>query len=315
MKTTLFGLCAVLACFAEAATEDADEWNAVAANRNLAGLTTALLARDASAAKPFFAFPVARPGLLPDIGEEEFESYFPVLFDDGFFAAFEPEAREKGTNLWEQIGWHGFFAPGLQSADARLVTDVSYESEKEKTRRKTFERVEILTLSPLLQEGVARPRSSFQTEDAGWRGRLDEMTNGTMRIALWRRGRSLSSVPDATCVVECIAEGSGGNCSFRPAGKAGCAPFAGLEKNVIGCDETPPLELLLCEKPGETNRLSATFVSWQKLRLAQSATEPSPIVPERQEADLGLTLHPSLTRTEFRHLCISVQCFLDIPYS
>ena len=253
---------------AEAEPNAAEEWSAAAANRNLAGLTPALLARDAKAAKPFFAFPIARPGLLPDVAEADFEAYFPTLFDDAFLARFTVAAKEKGGSLWEDFGWRGFAAGNglLWSEDAKKVTGINYESKGERERRAALERAEIGTLAPSLREGVAATKLAFRTEDGQWRGRLDEMADGTLRLALWRLDKSLSGEPDALETVERGADGSGGNGVFRPTHTKKGSPFAGLRVNVIGSDETPPLELLLCEKPDATNAIPATTATWEHLR-------------------------------------------------
>lgn len=261
----------------------AGEWSAAAAHRNLAGLAEALLARDAAAAKPFFCFPLERPGLLPDVPEDEFEAYFPTLFDDRFFEEFEPAVRERGTNLWEEYGWRGFFAPGLGSADAERVTDVPYESVAEEARRRTLERAEIATLDPSLQEGVLRPRFAFEAGDAvsgAWRGRVDEMEDGLRRLALWRPGRPLDGPADVTCLVACHPDGQIGDVYYHPQETAKsisidefvpyrlefCRPFVCLGTELIHEADGPVLELTLAED-GETQTvLGGSKRPWAEMR-------------------------------------------------
>ena len=235
-----------------------DEWSAAAANRNLAGLTQALLARDAAAAKPFVAFPIERPGLLRAVAEKDFEAYFPTLFDEGFFAKFKPAVRVKGTNLWQEAGWRGFFvADGLMwSSDAKRVTAVNYMSKAEEAGIAALEREEIATLPPELREGVGRPRFAFTAGEGGvgdWRGRVDEMQDGTLRLALWRTGRRLDGPADVVCRVAKRLEGQLGTAIYSPQETADgmpieefvphrltfCRPFVSLETGLVWEDDGP----------------------------------------------------------------------------
>ena len=265
-----------------------DEWSAAAANRNLAGLTQALLARDAAAAKRFFAFPIERPGLLDDVAEESFEAYFPRLFDEGFFAEFEPEARSKGTNLWEEAGWRGFLAAdGLMwSHDARQVTDVNYVSKAEKEQLAALERAEIATLSPGLRDGVAHPKFAFEAGDAAsgkWRGRVDEMQDGGLRLALWRAGRDLDGPADVVCRVAKRPEGQLGTAIYSPRETANgmpieefvphrltfCRPFVALETGLVWEDDGPSLALVVSEDGKTQTRLGGTECRWAVLHTAE----------------------------------------------
>lgn len=265
-----------------------DDWSAAAANRNLAGLTQALLARDAAAAKRFFAFPIERPGLLDDVAEESFEAYFHRLFDEGFFAEFEPEARSKGTNLWEEAGWRGFLAAdGLMwSHDARQVTDVNYVSKAEKEQLAALERAEIATLSPGLRDGVAHPKFAFEAGDAAsgkWRGRVDEMQDGGLRLALWRAGRDLDGPADVVCRVAKLPEGQLGTAIYSPRETANgmpieefvphrltfCRPFVALETGLVWEDDGPSLALVVSEDGKTQTRLGGTECRWAVLHTAE----------------------------------------------
>ena len=256
-----------------AESEDDDEWSEAAANRNLAQLTQALLARDAAAAKPFFRFPIKRPSLLDDVAEENFEAYFPTLFDEGFFAKFEPEAREKGTNLWKGVGWRGFMvANGLMwSDDAQHVTTVNYVTKAEMARLAALGHEEIATLAPELREGVAQPNFAFEAGDAAhgaWRGRVDWMEDDSLRLALWRTGRDLGGPADVVCRVAFAPEGSGGNGCYRPLSGQKHGVFSELAVNIIRSDETPPLELVVSEDGKTETHLGGAECRWSALRDA-----------------------------------------------
>lgn len=263
--------------------EESDSgWSEEAANRNLAGLVEALLARDAAAAKPYFVFPLERPGLLPDVPEEDFESYFPELFDEGFFAEFEPEFREKGSNLWEQFSWRGFFAPGLSSADARKVTRVTYVSESEQARWDGLNAAEFATLAPPLRGGADCPRFAFETDDGEWRGRVDRTQNGGERIALWRRGHPLNGMPDVLCQAIFDREGQIGTIHYRPRPDNNrpmpdefmpggyfdfCHPFVDLQDEIMDadCTDGPPVRLVLSPDGLSTEEHDGQKVPWTDL--------------------------------------------------
>lgn len=258
-------------------------WSEATANRNLAGLAEALLARDAAAAKPFFRFPLERPGLLPDVPKDEFEAYFPTLFDERFFADFGPAARERGTNLWEAYSWRGFYAPGLWSHDAVTVTDVPYASVAEEARRHSLDLEEIATLDPALREGVRRPRFAFEagTADSGlWRGRVDEMEGGTRRLALWRPDRPLDGPPDAACLVSPHPYGQIGDVYYYPQESATdipieefvpyrlefCLPFVCLGTELVHEADGPLLELTLSEDGRTPAKLGGRKRLWAEMR-------------------------------------------------
>ncbi len=243
-------------------SHEEDEWSEAAANRNLAGLTSAMLARDSGAAKQFFKFPVRRPGRLPDVEEANFDAAFEEIFDDAFFAEFENAAKSKGRNLWEQLGWRGFFAPGLSSDDGKSVTGIDYVSAAERKHLEALQKSEILALPPALRNGVVRPLFSFKTDDGSWRGRLDVMEEDAIRIALWTQERPLSEPPDISCGVAFVPDGNGGNGCYLPIPGQNHGVFSGLVENCIGSDETPPLELLLSQVPAQTNAIMAESELW-----------------------------------------------------
>ncbi len=256
---------AVAAEAATAGETQENEWSVEAANRNLAGLVQALLARDTAAAKPFFVFPITRPGLLPDVEEKDFESYFPTLFDDGFFAEFEPLA--KGTNLWEQFGWRGFYAGDLLwSSDAKRITGVLYEAPEEAARLKALEHAEFMTLAPPLRDDVTHPRFAFATEDGAWRGRLDDTQNGGNRIALWRKGNSLAAMPDVVCQVNGVPEGNIGTIRYFPEDLKAAHPFVCLGDEIY-CDGEPTFQLVMQSPNGKSDCLSDDGEPWSGLAV------------------------------------------------
>lgn len=273
---------------AEGFVADLVEAREAEANRDLAGLAEALLARDAAAAKPYFAFPVKRPWPLPDVGEEDFEAYFPTLFDEGFFKGFEAAAREQGTALWKGIGWRGFYSwcLGMNSEDGRTVTAVHYESAAERERREAMEREEIASLAPALREGGFRPRFSFATDDGEWRGRLDATADGGERIALWRRGHPLGGSPDVVCAAAGKYEGSAGNGRHEPLDPEAAAPFVKLWENYAGPADEPPLELVLLAGEDEAT-LPADRVHWTELLAGDAAGETPVAVEEEDPAGSG----------------------------
>lgn len=278
----LVALIAVLV-FAGTDAPAAVEWSEAAANRNLAGLVEALLARDAEVAKVFFQFPLERPGLLPDVQEDEFEAYFPTLFDERFYAEFEPAVRARGTNLWERFSWRGFYANGLWSADAVMVTDVSYESEAEQARREALEREEIATLDLSLRAGVRRPQFAFEAGDAGsglWRGRVDEMMDGSRRLALWRPERRLAGPADVTCLVSRHQDGQIADVYYFPQKTAAdipidefisyrlefCRPFVRLGTELVYEGDGPSLLLALSEDGQTLTELAGRERLWAEMR-------------------------------------------------
>ncbi|MBQ6923683.1 MAG: hypothetical protein IJQ73_03495 [Kiritimatiellae bacterium] len=167
------------------------------------------------------------------------------------------------------------------------------------------ERAELLTLSPPLQEGINAFGFAFKTDDGAWRGRVDTMQDNLDRLALWRRNRSLSALPDLVAEVTWRPDGSGGNGSYEPVGSGNDPQFAHLFEFNLGTDETPPLVLVMRTPGGEERKLVAQRASWWDLRIEQAASEPDPFVPERPEPGLEKTLHPSLVRIPFE----PVLCF------
>ena len=167
------------------------------------------------------------------------------------------------------------------------------------------ERAELLTLSPPLQEGINAFGFAFKTDDGAWRGRVDTMQDNLDRLALWRRNRSLSALPDLVAEVTWRPDGSGGNGSYEPVGSGNDPRFAHLFEFNLGTDETPQLVLVMRTPGGEERKLVAQRASWWDLRIEQAASEPDPFVPERPEPGLEKTLHPSLVRIPFE----PVLCF------
>lgn len=283
----------------EGSDDDGDEWNAEAANRNLAGLTQALLARDAAAAKPFFEFPIDRPGLLDDVPEENFEAYFPTLFDEGFFAEYEPKAREKGTNLWEGVGWRGFLVAdgSMWSHDAKKVTAINYLSKAEEARLAELESTEIATLSPKLRDGVEKPLFAFEAGDSAsgkWRGRVDSMKDGTIRLALWRTGRDFGGPADVVCRVAKRLEGQLGTAIYSPQETADgmpieefvphrltfCSPFVSLETGLVWEDDGPSLVLVVSEDGKTQTRLGGTECRWSALRAEVAGVVSTAVIAD-----------------------------------
>ena len=167
------------------------------------------------------------------------------------------------------------------------------------------ERAELLTLSPPLQKEVKAFDFAFKTDDDSWRGRMDTMDDNLRRLALWRRGRSLSGPPDFVSEVAWRPDGTGGNGAYVPVGSdSGRNPARLLEFN-LGTDSTPPLVLAMQTPDGGESRHPAQRASWRDLRVEQAATEPDPFVPEPQEPGFEKALHPSLARTRF----VPVVCF------
>ena len=98
-----------------------------AESEGLDALTDALLRRDPAAAKPHFEFPVARPGPVPALTEENFAELFPVVFDEEFHAVFAPAAHALGTHLWTEYPGAGTGAPpGLWCGIGGRVRRISY---------------------------------------------------------------------------------------------------------------------------------------------------------------------------------------------
>ena len=224
----------------------------------------------------------------PAVAENDFVAYFPTLFDDGFFARFEPKAREKRTNLWEEAGWRGFLvADGLMwSHDARLVTAVNYLSKAEEARLAALERAEIATLSPELRDGVTKPLFAFEAGDAAsgkWRGRVDAMKDETFRLALWRAGRDLGGPADVACQVAKRPDGQLGTAYYFPQETAEdmpieefvpyrlefCHPFASLETGLVWEDGSPSLVMVVSEDGKTQTRLGGTECRWSVLRAAK----------------------------------------------
>ena len=167
------------------------------------------------------------------------------------------------------------------------------------------ERAERLSLSPPLQEGVQAFQFAFKSSDGAWRGRVDTMYDNRGRLALWRRGRSLSALPDLVAEVARRSDESGGNVSHEPVGADNDPRFARLLECNPGTDEAPPLLLVMRTPEGEETKLAAQRATWWDLRIEQAASEPDPFVPERPEPGFEKTLHPSLLRTPFE----PVLCF------
>ena len=176
---------------------------------------------------------------------------------------------------------------------------------KARKKAKVAERCEQLTLSPPLQEGVKAFLYAFKTDDDAWRGRVDMMDDNGRRLALWRRGRSLSALPDLVAEVAWQPDGSGGNGSYDPVGTEKDPRFVRLFEINLGTDETPPLVLVMRTPSGEEAKFRAQRASWWDLRIEQAALEPDPFVPERPEPGFKKTLHPSLLRVPFE----PVLCF------
>ena len=176
-----------------------------------------------------------------------------------------------------------------------------------KARKKAAvaERTELLTLSPSLQDRVQSFEFAFKTDDGAWRGRVDMMDDNGRRLALWRRGRSLSALPDLVAEVAWRPDGSGGNGSYEPVGTGNDPRFVRLFEINLGTDETPPLVLAMRTPSGEEAEFRAQRASWWDLRIEQAASEPDPFEPERSEPGFRKTLHPSLLRVPFE----PVLCF------
>lgn len=160
-------------------------------------------------------------------------------------------------------------------------------------------RSELLTLSPPLQEGIEAFGYAFKTADGVWRGRVDMMRSNLQRLALWRRGRSLSALPDCVAEVAWQSGGNGGDGRLEPVGNRTGRDFVRLWEFNNGTDQSPPLVLEMQTPSGGTTNLPALRVPWNDLRIEQAAADPDPFTPEPPDPGLAGTLHPSLVQIPF----------------
>ena len=110
---------------------------------------------------------------------------------------------------------------------------------------------------PSLRESPMLFEYSFKTDDGEWRGRVDRMGEGRWRLALWRRGRSLSEPPDIVSDAAWRPDGTGGNGWYDPVGsESGRNGFRLFETN-LGTDDTPPLVLEMQTPDGGVTRHTA----------------------------------------------------------
>ena len=184
--------------------------------------------------------------------------------------------------LYECMVSLGTFGLALQPTafpeeDAERIRAAAAERKK----ANIVERAELLSLSPPLQEGVQAFQFAFKSSDGAWRGRVDTMNDNMGRLAMWRRGRSLSALPDLVSEVSRRSDESGGNVSHEPVGADNDPRFARLLECNSGTDEAPPLLLVMRTPEGEETKLAAQRATWWDLRIEQAASEPDPFVPER----------------------------------
>lgn len=137
------------------------------------------------------------------------------------------------------------------------------------------------------------------------------MADGSVRVALWKKGRALSGMPDfAGRCVPSVPEAADSACLWTLAAPDRAALFAGLRTRPAngdsgtGTGEGAPVDLYLRTKKG-LECLSAHARGWWKLRSEQAAGETdvfrSEPVPEEELA----ALHSSLKRVPFEN----VLCF------
>ncbi len=300
-------LAAAAALAADPAPPDAPE------PYDLNQLTDALLRRDPAAAAPHFDFPVTVHGSGPDLTEENFEELFPVVFDDSFHAVFDPAARALGTNLWTEYPKGTGAPPGLWCTGGSRVSRVTFVSDSRRAAKKNLRFPDFDGLPRPFYAPIAALRFAFETDDGTWRGRLDDLTDGSHRLSLWRKGRSLAAIPDfsATCLPS-VPDPDASPSLWTPAAPSANALFAGLRAPPVPRNPDPydladpgtPLELLLRTDPASpaVSAHPARARVWHNLLAGQSASEPTVFshspVPENEL----VALHSSLKRLPFENV-------------
>lgn len=165
-----------------------------------------------------FSYPIERRYPLPPIKDSAaFVRYGEIIFDD----SLKQILSETTIDEWENYGWRGttfrdghyFWESGF---DGGKIVAINYLSEKERTLREQYIEEEIESLHPSLREDVKIPITTFLSENAQWIGRIDLLKSDVHRLALYKKGSDLSSLPYFIAEESCYEiQGSEGNKYFQ----------------------------------------------------------------------------------------------------
>ena len=187
----------------------------------------ALADGDAKALAEHVQLPFERRYPIPEIKTmEEFVAAIPSLLGED---AVKQLSESSAFRNWSQMGCHGYMhdTVGIWVTDdtpVRLesITDLT---PAEESLWEACAKREIASLHPSLREDVARPILSFVTEDRNFRGRIDLLGEKLYartsvsdaykyRLAIYKAGSDITSVPDKIVMCKYGHEGSPGYDSY-----------------------------------------------------------------------------------------------------
>lgn len=154
-------------------------------------------------------YPLRRTSPIPSIdNEDDLLKRFDDVFDADITARISNSDPESD---WQQVGWRGIMLGrgDLWVNEAGFITAVNYQSDAEKALQAQL----IQAINARVHPSVANISNPiFEWETSRFRVRVDELTDSSIRYAVWNVESPTSDQPDLVLNNGVLTfDGSGGN--------------------------------------------------------------------------------------------------------